>query len=234
MTTNAPAGWYADPNLPGTERLWDGESWTDLTRSVAAPPPPPPAPEPTVVLPVETPVAVVAHPGTTPWYQRPAVLVGGGVMGALLLVAAVNGGSDDTKESASTPTAPTATVTVEAPADPVDESVDETPVAQPTAKPAKPKTTSKAQVGSQPKSDGDTFTMPDETGKVLQAAQDDLQAVSGDPFYVSFSEDATGEDRFQMMDSNWTVCSQSIAPGDTVTLEDDVTFYVVYYDEDCP
>lgn len=39
----APAGWYADTNQPGTERWWDGQAWTEHTRpSVAAPPPPPP------------------------------------------------------------------------------------------------------------------------------------------------------------------------------------------------
>ncbi len=39
----APAGWYADANQPGTERWWDGQSWTDHVRPMGAPPPPPTA-----------------------------------------------------------------------------------------------------------------------------------------------------------------------------------------------
>ena len=30
-----PAGWYPDPNSPGTERYWDGNNWTQQTRAQA-------------------------------------------------------------------------------------------------------------------------------------------------------------------------------------------------------
>jgi len=30
-----PAGWYSDPNAPGTERYWDGSNWTQQTRMQA-------------------------------------------------------------------------------------------------------------------------------------------------------------------------------------------------------
>lgn len=80
-----------------------------------------------------------------------------------------------------------------------------------------------------------TFTMPDESGKNLQAAQDDLQAVSGNPFFYSDSEDATGADRGQWMDSGWQVCAQDPAPGTTVRDdEDDVVLFVVRVSESCP
>ena len=36
---SAAPGWYPDPNMPGTQRYWDGGKWTD---NVA--PLPPPAP----------------------------------------------------------------------------------------------------------------------------------------------------------------------------------------------
>jgi hypothetical protein len=76
--------------------------------------------------------------------------------------------------------------------------------------------------------------MPDEVGIDLQSAQDDLQTDSGDPFYISFSEDATGADRGQWLDSDWVVCSSDPLPGVTVTRQTDVTFYVVRLDESCP
>lgn len=41
MTT--PAGWYPDPSAPGSQRWFDGSSWTDQVRPAeAAPAPPPP------------------------------------------------------------------------------------------------------------------------------------------------------------------------------------------------
>jgi hypothetical protein len=76
--------------------------------------------------------------------------------------------------------------------------------------------------------------MPDATGLDLQAAQDLLQDVSGNMFYISSSADATGEGRMQLVDSNWVVCSQNVAPGETVTEDVDVIFYVVKDDEACP
>lgn len=36
-TGNAPAGWYRDPERPGSGRYWDGERWTD--QRATAPPP---------------------------------------------------------------------------------------------------------------------------------------------------------------------------------------------------
>jgi hypothetical protein len=28
-TKKAPAGWYPHPKMPGTQRYWDGQHWTD-------------------------------------------------------------------------------------------------------------------------------------------------------------------------------------------------------------
>jgi hypothetical protein len=71
-------------------------------------------------------------------------------------------------------------------------------------------------------------------GKNLQIAQDDLQEASGDPFFVSFSEDATAADRVQILDSGWQVCAQDPAPGTRIGLYDDVTLYTVRVSETCP
>ena len=30
-------GWYADPQMPGTQRYWDGQNWTPHVAPVAAP-----------------------------------------------------------------------------------------------------------------------------------------------------------------------------------------------------
>jgi hypothetical protein len=76
--------------------------------------------------------------------------------------------------------------------------------------------------------------MPNEVGKVLQSAQDDLQSVSGDPLYFSTSSDATGQGRHQVLDRNWKVCSQNVAPGATVGPDQTVDFSVVKLDETCP
>ena len=76
--------------------------------------------------------------------------------------------------------------------------------------------------------------MPDEAGKVLQTAQDDIQRASGNPVFITHSVDATGQDRHQILDRDWTVCSQNVAPGKEVSQDTDITFSVVKTDESCP
>lgn len=53
-------------------------------------------------------------------------------------------------------------------------------------------------------------TVPNVLCKDLQSAQDTLQAAG---FYDLGSEDATGQGRQQIVDRNWVVVSQSVAPG---------------------
>ena len=109
----------------------------------------------------------------------------------------------------------------------VQSTVTATPTPSATANAAnpddKPSKTTRASQGSQVGGPGDdvgdtknTFTMPDETGKNLQAAQDDLQAISGNPVFYSGSQDATDQDRGQWWDRDWKVCSQDPAPGAAV------------------
>jgi hypothetical protein len=77
--------------------------------------------------------------------------------------------------------------------------------------------------------------MPNEVGKVLQDAQDDLQRVSGNRLYFSSSSDATGAGRHQILDRDWQVCSRSIPTGATVTDNETPNFAVVRVDtETCP
>jgi hypothetical protein len=52
--------------------------------------------------------------------------------------------------------------------------------------------------------------MPDVVGMNLQDAQDLIQ---GHGVFLSLSEDATGQGRMQVIDSNWVVVGQNIEPG---------------------
>lgn len=82
---------------------------------------------------------------------------------------------------------------------------------------------------------GATFTMPDEVGQVLQAAQDDIQRVSHDPVFYTSSKDATGRGRHQILDRDWKVCSQNVPAGRPVQRRTVViTFSVVKLAETCP
>lgn len=83
-------------------------------------------------------------------------------------------------------------------------------------------------------SDDASFEMPDEVGNGLQDAQDDVQAVSGNPLFYTSSQDATGKGRDQILDRDWTVCSQTPTAGTPVDDSSDITFYVVKLSESCP
>lgn len=72
--------------------------------------------------------------------------------------------------------------------------------------------------------------LPDMVGEVLQDAQDSAQA---NGFYLLDSTDATGAGRYQVLDRNWVVCSQTPEPG-THPIDVTVSFNVVKIDEVCP
>lgn len=68
----------------------------------------------------------------------------------------------------------------------------------------------------------------------LQAAQDDIQRVTGDPLFITFSSDATGAGRHQILDRDWTVCSQTVAAGSQFSADTRISFAVVRTSETCP
>ena len=78
------------------------------------------------------------------------------------------------------------------------------------------------------------WTMPNLVGKNLQAAQDKIQSITGNPLFVTTSHDATGAGRHQVLDRNWKVCSQNVAPGKTFSEETQIDFGAVKNDESCP
>ncbi|MFD9869328.1 DUF2510 domain-containing protein [Streptomyces niveus] len=114
MSMTTPPGWYADPGVPGSERWWDGNGWTAHTRPLG---------------------------GAAPYQQaaprpRPAArgrgVVLGGVVGGLVLVAAIVAGvtllGDD-----GTKTVPRSAPTTSEPAPgPTGESATAEPTADPT------------------------------------------------------------------------------------------------------
>jgi hypothetical protein len=68
----------------------------------------------------------------------------------------------------------------------------------------------------------DTAVVPDVVGLNHQLAQDTLQAGG---FYLLHEEDATGQGRMLVLDRNWEVVSQSVAPGTTVSTDTAITLY---------
>ena len=88
---------------------------------------------------------------------------------------------------------------------------------------------------SAPASAEPSWTMPNVIGMDLQGAQDAVQSVSGGQVWFSSSTDLTGQDRAQMSDRNWQVCSSTPAPGGTFTGSTEIDFGVVRIDsEECP
>lgn len=244
--TQTPAGWFPDRQQPGKLRWWDGQQWTTHTMDTANEPTvplgvsPTPSGEPAGTVPYQpTPlVGAGGPPGQQPgkpWWQQTWVLVAGGVVVGLLIGTALGAAGDQTT-AVSASSQPTKTIT----ADPtttatvtVTETAEPTEVAAPSDKPTPSPTSTK----SKPPAQGTGtkgWVMPDETGIDLQSAQDDLQTISGNPLYISFSEDATGAGRGQWLDSGWQVCWSKPTPGTTVTNSMDVTFYVVRISETCP
>jgi beta-lactam-binding protein with PASTA domain len=76
--------------------------------------------------------------------------------------------------------------------------------------------------------------MPNLVGMTLQDAQDAIQALTNYAVFLTSSRDATGQDRAQVLDSNWKVCSQNVKPGDAVTATTEIQFAAVKLDERCP
>ncbi|MCX4908480.1 PASTA domain-containing protein [Streptomyces sp. NBC_00878] len=93
-----------------------------------------------------------------------------------------------------------------------------------------PSATTDPSVEEEPSAaEAETAMLPDMTGKVLQAAQDEAQALG---FYSLTSSDATGQGRFQAFDRNWKVCSQTPEPGEH-PVDTTIDFATVKLSESC-
>lgn len=215
MSNEIPEGWYPDPDNQLRERYWDGSQWAEGPGRLR--------PETTVPIP-----ALASATEPLPWWKRRWVQVTAGVLAFLFVFGALFG-EDESKEKATDNTpAPVPTVTVTEPAG----TNEAKPLKAPPSKEAKKREAPAKQ--DTPAPDADSWTMPDEVGQNLQAAQDHIQGVTGDPFFFTDSEDATGQARFQVLDANWLVCGQTPAASSTFDYNTDIIFYVVQDGEDCP
>jgi len=113
---------------------------------------------------------------------------------------------------------PAVTVTITAPAPP--------PAATPTAATLPAATPNAGAPGT-------SWTMPDLVGSNLQDAQNAVQDLTDFEIAVITSHDSTGAGRQQVLDRNWKVCSQSVAPGTTITKGAKIDFGTVKLDEAC-
>lgn len=73
--------------------------------------------------------------------------------------------------------------------------------------------------------------VPNFVGMGLQDAQDSAQAKG---FYALTSHDASGQDRMQILDSNWTVCDQTPTAGSSADASVEIDMGAVKTDETCP
>jgi hypothetical protein len=75
--------------------------------------------------------------------------------------------------------------------------------------------------------------MPNLVGQNLQGAQDAIQQLTGNPAFITFSHDATGRGRRQILDRDWQVCSQSVKPGASFTATTRIDFGAAKLTESC-
>jgi hypothetical protein len=77
------------------------------------------------------------------------------------------------------------------------------------------------------------WTMPDLVGRDLQSAQDTVQQMTGYAIAATVAHDATGAGRPQVVDRDWTVCTQSVPAGATIDPDSMIDFGVVQRGESC-
>jgi beta-lactam-binding protein with PASTA domain len=76
--------------------------------------------------------------------------------------------------------------------------------------------------------------MPNLVGKNLQEAQDQIQDLVNDPVYLTTSHDASGQDRQQVRDKDWKVCTQNVKEGAEIGMKSQIDFGAVKNEEQCP
>lgn len=148
-----------------------------------------------------------------PWYKsKTAIIIGG-----IILLSGIGNAMNGQSQTA----APVASETSEAMTQVADEQTAEPTETQEET--TAPEDTAAAAV--------ETFKMPNVVGMNLQDAQDLLQSLGS---YAMDQQDASGRGRLQLLDRNWTVCTQDPAPGTKADISGIVTLASVKLDEYCP
>lgn len=138
-----------------------------------------------------------------------------GVVAGIATVSVVGACSSSSESDQSADTVAAAETTAEVPADTTAETLAPDTTAAPAAT-AAPQTTAAASTESTTElniaggNDPEDSLMPDVICMNLQEAQDEIQDHG---VFFSRSVDASGQDRMQIMDSNWIVVDQTPAPG---------------------
>ena len=145
------------------------------------------------------------------WYKRKVVKlpVWLWIVGTFLVVALISEATKAPSEETSVPdSVPITTVADSVPPTTAADSVPPTTAAPQTTISSSPETTMNLNPlgGNSP----EDFLMPNVLCMNLQEAQDEIQDHG---VFFSRSQDASGQDRFQMNDSNWIVVDQSPSAG---------------------
>ncbi|HMS12005.1 MAG TPA: PASTA domain-containing protein [Microthrixaceae bacterium] len=187
----------------------DGKWYPPESRPTTPPPPPPASGTAPTAPPPYTwaPGPSSAPPGKP---KRSTFKIVGGVVLALLVLGAIGAAMDDKKDEVATSDTTVATTSTVLPAPTASPSPAPTEPAPETTPPTVPPTTA----APPPATDPPTAVMPDVVCMNLQAAQDRIQEAG---VFFSRSNDATGQGRMQIMDSNWVVVAQKPSPGSPVT-----------------
>lgn len=206
------------PQQPGRPFLQQTASFPPAGQTIGGfPPPPPPKKDRPVYL--------------RPWFAVLALFLVVGVIGSAL------DGDDETSPVAAETSSPSpspqavAPPTATVPPAPVAPT---TTAAPPPAAPTTAAPTTAAPTTVPPPSPAPVvdFAMPALVGMDLQSAQNLIQT---NGVFLSLSHDLLGS-RNQVLDSNWIVCTQNIAPGQQVTgdVEGAIDLGVVKREESCP
>lgn len=109
-----------------------------------------------------------------------------------------------------------------------------TPAALPTAVPTAAATTSRPTTSAaETQTQTTSWTMPNLVGRNLQDAQDAIQALTSYGIAITRSHDATGAGRHQILDRDWKVCAQNVAPGTAITSATQIDFAAAKLAERC-
>jgi hypothetical protein len=225
------ATWRADPTGRWELRWWDGQRWTDDVRRGDVV-----GRDPFLVGNYTQPPEAPKRNKTVLALASLAACLGLGVL--LLLVALVAGGKaepkdaagDDDRSTTSTSSSTTTEVTTTSTTAPTTTRPSTTTA---TTSPPLPTTMAPPPATALPPTETPaTAAMPEVVCRNLQDAQDDIQRAG---VFFSSSEDATGQGRSQVVDSNWIVIRQT-PPAGTLFRDNEAILYVVRTSEpnDCP